>query len=109
MDRLPPDLLEPVVEPRLSIDGWSYEGTELEECFPPQVESELAQAVHMIRTGHATAWNYRRAVQLLEGQRAYSQAYAVLETWSTEGPDPDPTLPKWRARLARAVLSNSGA
>ena len=109
MDRLPPDLLEPVVEPRLSIDGWSYEGTALEECFPPQVEAELAQAVHMICTGHATAWNFRRAVQLLERQRAYAQAYAVLETWSAEGPDPDPTLPKWRARLARAVLSNTGA
>ncbi|ACU70320.1 hypothetical protein Caci_1397 [Catenulispora acidiphila DSM 44928] len=109
IDRLPPDLLEPVVEPRCGIDGWTYQGTELEECFPPQVEAELAQTVHMICTRLATAWNYRRAAQLLESQRAYSQAYAVLEIWSAEGPDPDPTLPKWRARLARAVLANTGA
>ena len=106
VDRLPPDLLEPIVEPRCGIDGWTYKGTELDDCFPPQVEAELAQTVHMICTAHATAWNYRRAAQLLEGQRSYSQAYAVLELWSAEGPDPDPTLPKWRARLARAVLSN---
>ncbi len=109
VDRLPPDLLEPVVEPRCTIDGWTYAGTELAERFPPQVEAELAQAVHMICAGLATAWNYRRATQLLEGQRAYSQAYAVLETWANEGPDPDPTVPKWRARLARAVLANADA
>jgi hypothetical protein len=109
VDRLPPDLLEPVVEPRCGIDGWTYEGTLLEESFPSQIEAELAQAMHMICARLATAWHYRRAAQLLEGQRAYSQAYAVLEIWSTEGPDPDPTLPKWRARLARAVLSNTEA
>jgi hypothetical protein len=109
VDRLPADLLEPIVEPRFSIDGWTYEGTSLEECFPPQVEAELAQAVHMICARLATAWNYRRAAQLLENHRAYSQAYAVLEIWSTEGPDPEPALPKWRARLARAVLSAAEA
>jgi hypothetical protein len=109
VDRLPPDLLEPVVEPRFSIDGWTYRGTPLEEAFPPQVEAELAQAVHMICAGLATAWNYRRAVQLLEREGAYAQAYAVLEFWAAEGPDPDPGLPKWRARLARAVLSATGA
>lgn len=109
VDRLPPDLLEPVVEPRFSIDGWTYEGTSLQECFPPQVEAELAQAVHMICAGLATAWHYRRAAQLLEAQRSCSQAYAVLEIWSAQGPDPDPALPKWRARLARAVLSNTRA
>jgi hypothetical protein len=108
VDRLPPDLLEPIIEPRLGIDGWSYSGTALEESFPPQVEAELAQAVHMISAGLATAWNYRRAAQLLENQHAYAQAYAVLELWSTEGPDPDLGLPKWRARLARAVLTKAG-
>jgi hypothetical protein len=108
VDRLPPDLLEPIVEPRLGIDGWGYSRTPLEECFPPQVEAELAQAVHMICARMATAWNYRRAAQLLESQRAYAQAYAVLEAWSAEGPDPDPGLPKWRARLARAVLADGG-
>ena len=109
MDRLPPDLLQPVVEPRLSIDGWSYQGTPLEGCFPPEVEIELGQTVHLICTRTATAWNHRRAVQLLEEQRAYAQAYAVLEIWSAEGPDPDPGLRKWRARLARAVLANPEA
>lgn len=109
MDRLPPDLLEAIVEPRCGIDGWSYQGTALEERFPPQVEAELAQAVHMICARLATAWNYRRAVQLLESQQAYSQAYAVLEVWSAEGPDPDHTLSRWRARLARAVLANTGS
>jgi hypothetical protein len=108
VNRLPVDLLEPVVEPRCTIDGWTFKGTALEECFPPQVDAELAQTVHMICAGLATAWNYRRAAQLLEEQRAYSQAYAVLEVWSAEGPEPDPTLPKWRARLARAVLSVGG-
>ena len=109
MDRLPDDLLEPIVEPRCGIDGWTYRGTDLEESFPPHVEAELAQTVHMICARLATAWNYRRAVQLMESQRAYSQAYAVLEIWAAEGPDPDPALPKWRARLARAVLSNTGS
>ena len=109
MDRLPAELLEPVVEPRFSIDGWTYEGTELQECFPPDVDAELAQAVHMISAGLATAWHYRRAAQLLESQRVYAQAYAVLEAWSAEGPDPDPALPKWRARLARAVLATARA
>ena len=109
MDRLPPDLLEPIVEPRFTIDGWTYYGTALEERFPPQVEAELAQAVHMISARLATAWNYRRAAQLLEREREYSQAYAVLESWSSEGPDPDPTLHKWRARLAQAVLADTGA
>lgn len=107
VDRLPPDLLEPIVEPRCGIDGWTYEGTDLQECFPPHVEAELAQTVHMICARLATAWNYRRAVQLMEGQGSYSQAYAVLEIWAAEGPDPDPALPKWRARLARAVLSDA--
>jgi len=95
-----------LVEPRLGIDGWSYTGTPLEDCFPPQVEAELAQTVHMICAGLATAWNYRRAVQLLEGQGAYVQAYVVLEDWAADGPDPDPGLPKWRIRLARAALTH---
>lgn len=97
-----------MVEPRLGIDGWSYAGTVLEECFEPQVEAELAQAVHMICGGLATAWNYRRAAQLLEEQRAYAQAYAVLEAWAADGPDPDPNLAKWRSRLASAVLTQGG-
>jgi hypothetical protein len=100
--------VEPVVEPRFGIDGWSYAGTVLEECFEPRVEAELAQAVHMICGGLATAWNYRRAAQLLEGQKAYAQAYAVLEAWAADGPDPDPNLAKWRARLASAVLVHGG-
>jgi hypothetical protein len=102
---LAPDLLESIVEPRFGIDGWNYAGTVLEDRFAPEVESELAQAVHMICAGPATGWNYRRAAQLLEGQGAYGQAYAVLEAWAAHGPDPDPGLPKWRARLAAAVLA----
>ena len=109
MDRLPDDLLEPIVEPRCGIDGWTYQGTDLQESFPPHVEAELAQTVHMICARLATAWNYRRAVQLMESQRVYSQAYAVLEIWAAEGPDPDPALPKWRARLARAVLASTSS
>jgi hypothetical protein len=97
--------VEPIVEPRLGIDGWNYAGTVLQECFAPTVEAELAQAVHMICGGQATAWNYRRAAQLLEGEGAHGQAYAVLEAWAADGPDPDPGLPKWRARLAAAVLA----
>lgn len=102
------DLVEPIVEPRFGIDGWSYAGTVLQECFEPRVEAELAQAVHMICGGLATDWNYRRAVQILEGQRAYAQAYAVLEAWSAEQEEPDPALAKWRAKVAAAVLKHGG-
>ena len=62
----------------------------------------------MICGGLATAWNYRRAAQLLESQQAYAQAYAVLEAWAAAGPEPDPNMAKWRARLAVAVLAQGG-
>ncbi|NUR60813.1 MAG: hypothetical protein HOV87_19435 [Catenulispora sp.] len=101
-------MLEPIIEPRLGIDGWSYTGTSLEECVDPHLEPELAQAVHLITSGLATAWNYRRAIQLLESQRAYGQAYAILEAWATDGPEPDGSLSKWRARLAAGVLRHGG-
>jgi hypothetical protein len=105
---LPPELVEPVVEPRLGIDGWTYQGTVLQERFPGQVEAELAPLVHGLCGGLGTPYGYERAAELLEGQRSYAQAYAVLEAYFAahfaSGARPDPAMAKRRARVARAVL-----
>ena len=78
---LPPDLLEPVVEPKLGIDGWTYQGTALEERFPLPVEAELAPLVHGLCRGLGTPYGYERAADLLESQQSYAQAYAVVEAY----------------------------
>jgi hypothetical protein len=105
---LPPDLLEPVVEPRLGIDGWTYQGTDLQECFPAAVEAELAPLVHGLCRGLGTAWGYERAAHLLESQKSYTQAYAVVEAYFAAVARPAersaPAMARRRARLARAVL-----
>ena len=101
---LPPDLVEPVVEPRLGIDGWTYQGTVLEERFPVPVEAELAPLVHGLCRGFGTPYGYERAADLLEGQQSYAQAYAVVEAYLARAVRPDPNMVRRRARLARAVL-----
>lgn len=101
---LPPELVEPVVEPRLGIDGWSYQGTVLQERFPGPVEAELAPLVHSLCGGFGTPYGYERAAELLESQKSYAQAYAVIEAYLASGARPDAAMAKRRARVARAVL-----
>jgi hypothetical protein len=101
---LPADLVEPVVEPRFGIDGWTFQGTVLEERFSGAVEAELAPLVHAMCAGVATAWTYERAARLMEQEEAYSQAYAVLEAAVAGGVTVDAGLVRWRGRLAATVL-----
>jgi hypothetical protein len=105
---LPPDLVEPVVEPKLGIDGWTYQGTDLEECFPAAVEAELAPLVHGLCRGLGTEWGYERAASLLESQQSYAQAYAIVEAYYAAVAQPAAraatAMAKRRTRLARAVL-----
>ena len=106
---LPADLVEPVVEPRFGIDGWTYQGTELEGWFASGVEAELAPLAHAICAGMATAWTFERAARLLEHAGAFSQAYAVLDAAVAGGAPVDAALARWRARLAAAVLAGEEA
>ena len=101
---LPPDLVEPVIEPRFGIDGWTYRGTVLEERFPGHIEAELAPLAHAICAGMATPWTYERTARLLEAEGAHAQAYAVLASGIASGLPVDAALSRWRGRLAAAVL-----
>jgi len=101
---LPTDLVEPVIEPRCGIDGWTYQGTVLEERFPGPVEAELAPLAHAICAGMATPWTYERTARLMESEGAYAQAYAVLDAGIASGLTLDSALTRWRGRLAAAVL-----
>jgi hypothetical protein len=106
---LPPDLVETLVAPRYGIDGWTYQGTELEECFPPDVEPEIAALAHAVGAGLTTSWGYEQVARLLERHGAYGQAYAVIQAHidqsTAQDAIPDSSLMKWRARLAQAVLA----
>jgi hypothetical protein len=99
--------VEPVIEPRFGIDGWTYQGTVLEEQFPAVVEAELAPLVHAICAGMGTAWTFERAARLLEGERAFAQAYAVVEAAVAAGLAEDAGLVRRRGRLAAAVLAQA--
>lgn len=68
------------------------------------MEAELAPLVHGLCRGLGTPYGYERAAYLLESQKSYSQAYAVLEAYLASGAVLNPATVKWRARLARAVL-----
>ena len=97
-----------MTEPHFGIDGWTYQGTALEERFPGHVEAELAPLTHLICAGTATTWTFERAARLLEGEGAFGQAYAVIEAAvaaaSGAGQPVDGGLVRWRGRLAVAVL-----
>jgi hypothetical protein len=104
---LPSDLVEPLVAPAYGIDGWTYQGTVLEECFPPDVEVELSALIHAVCSGLATTWSYEQAARLLEKQKAYGQAYAVVAAYIESGAVVTGSLLKWRARLADAFLAQA--
>jgi hypothetical protein len=105
---LPPNLIEPLVAPRYGIDGWTYQGTVLEDRFPADIEAELAALTHAVCAGLATPWGYEESARLLERHGAYAQAYAVVMAYVDAGAIPDSPLMKRRTRLAAAVLSQAG-
>ncbi|MFI1378786.1 hypothetical protein [Embleya sp. NPDC020886] len=70
-----------LVQPRRSLDGWTLEGTALEDRFEREELRELGTLLHGVGAEMRTAWTYERAADLLERAGERPQALAVVEAW----------------------------
>jgi hypothetical protein len=73
--------VEPLVEPRATIDGWTLEGTRLAGSVPRRMQRELCTLLHGIAVRAETPYTYLRAAELLERSGEHTQAFAVCEAW----------------------------
>jgi hypothetical protein len=73
--------VEPLIEPRATIDGWTLDGTRLVEAVPRGEQRELCTLLHGIAVRADTPYTYVRAAEILEHSGERAQAYAVCEAW----------------------------